>query len=117
MSLSNMTKYTAALIRYDIAKLAEKIDRITLTDGTQALYVRLNTELERKERELVTATRRELKRLAKVLTLKADIYGPNGRIYSHEAKWSVTPDGTLMHGNAIINPSSLRDGHGQQITV
>lgn len=107
---------SAALIRYDIAKLAEKIGRITLTDGTQALYVRLNTELERKERELVTATRRELKRLAKVLTFKADIYGPNGRIYSHEAQWSVTPDGTLMHGTAVLDPATLRDGNGRAIT-
>jgi hypothetical protein len=58
---------------------------------------------------------RELKRLAKVLTYKADIYGPNGRIYGFEAKFAVR-DGKLFHGTVELDPSTLTDGHGRTIT-
>jgi hypothetical protein len=66
------------------------------------------------EIRLAEATRRELKRLARVLTYKADVYGPQGRIYSHTAKWEVR-DGVLWHGSQAYDPDTLCDGHGRTI--
>ncbi len=58
---------------------------------------------------------RLLKKLARVLTFKADIYGPNGRIYGFEHKFKVK-DGKLFHGDKELDPSTLYDGHGRLIT-
>ena len=66
------------------------------------------------ELKLVVEERRYLKRLAAVLRYKADIYGPNGRIFGFEAKFAVR-DGKLFHGSAELNPDSLCDGHGRKI--
>lgn len=59
--------------------------------------------------------RRYLRRLAETLTYKADVYGPTGRIFSHQAKWKVI-DGRLLHGDIEYQPEQLTDGHGRQIT-
>jgi hypothetical protein len=62
--------------------------------------------------------RRRLKKLAEELTYKADIYGPEGRIYSFMNKWSVSEDGKLMFGEKKFNvPGDLYDGHGRDILL
>lgn len=66
------------------------------------------------EANLVIAKRQYLKRLARVLQFKADIYGPNGRIYACDAKFAVR-DGKLFHGEIELDPDLLRDGHGRPI--
>ena len=55
-----------------------------------------------------------LRRLAKLLTYKADIYGPQGRIFSFEAQWRVEGE-QLFHGDKLVDPDTLRDGHGNLI--
>ena len=72
--------------------------------------------IARLKRELATATRRENRRLAEVLTYKADVYGPAGRIYSFEHKWTVAKDGRLLLDGSEIDPLDLRDGNGRVIT-
>lgn len=103
----------ASLIRYDIRNLEKK-----LLPGCMpaALRPKVEATLAKKKAELQIAERREFKRLAKVLTFKADIYGPNGRIYSHMARWAVSDEGQLMHGTTIIDPATLTDGNGRVIT-
>lgn len=71
-------------------------------------------EIAKVEARLEVAKRRELKRLANVLKYKADIYGPEGRIYGFEAKFAVR-DGKLFHGKKELDPAKLRDGHGRLI--
>lgn len=72
-------------------------------------------KLAQMKHDLVVATRRENKRLADTLTHKADVYGPTGRIYSFEHKWSVAKTGELLLDGTVVNPSDLRDGHGRLI--
>ena len=50
-----------------------------------------------------------------ILMRKADIYGPNGRIYGFEAPFRVI-NGELFHGENKLDPATLRDGHGHRIT-
>jgi hypothetical protein len=57
----------------------------------------------------------KLKKLAKLLTYKADIYGPNGRIYACDAAFTVQ-NGKLFHGQTEIDPTTLRDGNGNPIS-
>ena len=112
----------ASLIRYDIAKLKEApvpyLAPVSVQDAFEANKARRLVQLER---DLLIANRRELKRLAKYLTYKADIYGPTGRIYSCDAKWTVREDvlgkAYLFHGDKIIDPEQLCDGHGRTITL
>jgi hypothetical protein len=113
---------SAALLRYDIRNIEANI--------TAGFLGHLGNEIARakvakKQAELAVAVRRELKRLCKVLTYKADVYGPNGRIYSHEGKWEVTPGNQLVFVKVpgtsptiytVYNPEQLTDGHGQIIT-
>lgn len=113
---------SAALIRYDIATLEKSpvsyLAPVSVQDAFEANKAR---RLARLEKDLVVATRRELKRLAKYLTYKADIYGPTGRIYSCDAKWTVREDvlgkAYLFHGDKLIDPEQLCDGHGRTITL
>ena len=63
----------------------------------------------------IKQTTKQLKALAEVLTYKADIYGPNGRIYGWEGEFKVIK-GELFHGENKLDPSTLRDGHGRRIT-
>ena len=107
---------SSALIRYDLREL-----RFTLT-GLQAVpgYDQQCASMERKiaklQADLIKATRRELKCLAKTLTYKADVYHPDiGRIFHTEAKWYVDGD-KLYHGVIRIDPAKLTDGHGRPIT-
>ena len=69
------------------------------------------------ESKLAVAKRRELKRLAQHLTYKADIYGPEGRIYSGDAKFIVSTDGKLFHGAKELDVAKLTDGHGRAISL
>ena len=58
---------------------------------------------------------RDLKRLARVLTSKADIYVYRGRrIYGFEAAFAVIGD-ELFHGTTKLDPAALIDGHGRFI--
>jgi len=113
---------TSSEIRYNIAKLQRRLlgvfDRQPETDKIVAKIGKL--------REQYPATlKRELKRLCVVLTYKADVYGPHGRIFSHEGKWSVVEqrDGLLalcfirakQGAGYCYNPEDLRDGHDQTI--
>jgi hypothetical protein len=98
----------ASLLRYELHKLRESL---RVDNGGD---ISLAFTIERKQAQLVIAERRELKRLARYLTFKADIYGPTGRIYSCDAKWTVR-DGKLFHGNKVIDPNTLTDGHGRTI--
>jgi hypothetical protein len=79
-----------------------------------------------KRAQLFRAVNRELKALAKHLTYKADIYGPNGRIFSCDGCWGVgtADDGSqcltyTTHGNVLTHykPEQLRDGNGQTINT
>lgn len=63
----------------------------------------------------IKQTTKQLSSLAKILTRKADIYGPNGRIYGFEAPFRVIGD-ELFHGENKLDPATLRDGHGRRIT-
>ena len=63
----------------------------------------------------IKQTTKQLKALAEVLTYKADIYGPNGRIYGWEAPFRVVK-GELFHGENKLDPSTLTDGHARRIT-
>lgn len=58
---------------------------------------------------------KQLNKLAKYLTFKADIYSDSGRIYGFENKF-IVKDGKLFHGTKELNPCRLFDGNGQQIT-
>jgi hypothetical protein len=71
-------------------------------------------EIAKVEARLAVAKRRELKRLARVLRFKADVYGPEGRIYGFDAPFAVR-DGKLFHGEKELDPAKLRDGHGRPI--
>ena len=108
---------TASSLRYRI----HKITRDLRTPEALALAMKsTGTPLTKLYVKLNIAERRELKRLARVLTYKADVYGPTGRIYSFEAPWTVGVDGAgkpaLFHGTKQYDPNTLRDGHGQLIT-
>ena len=63
-----------------------------------------------------TPSTKQLKALAALLARKADIYGPNGRIYGFEAPFRVIGD-ELFHGDSKLDPSALRDGHGNPIAI
>ena len=63
----------------------------------------------------IKQTTKQLNALAKILMRKADIYGPNGRIYGWEGEFKVIK-GELFHGENKLDPSTLRDGHGRRIT-
>ena len=63
----------------------------------------------------IKQTTKQLNALAKILMRKADIYGPNGRIYGFEAPFRVI-NGELFHGENKLDPATLRDGHGHRIT-
>lgn len=104
---------SAALLRYDIRNLE---NNLLLDYMPAALRPKLEATLAKKKAELQIAERRELKRLAKHLTYKADIYGPLGRIYSFEAKFHVRDD-KLFHGEIELDPAKLYDGHGRPITA
>lgn len=119
-TLDNIMR-NASLIRYDISKIQR-------TRGTQELInpasaAATDARLAKLEADLVTAERRELKRLAKHLTYKADVYtseAPGGRIYSFDAKWHVAEvDGkpALFHGTRQLDREQLCDGHGQYICI
>ena len=64
----------------------------------------------------IKQTTKQLKALAKILTYKADIYGPDGRIYGFEAPFRVI-NGELFHGKTKLDPSTLTDGHARRITA
>lgn len=101
-----------ALIRYRIHQLEKEI---MLEDDVSEARRRI----AKLEEQFEVALRRELKRLAGLLTYKADIYGPNGRIYSHTAKWTVgwlNCKPSLFHGSLAIDHTKLFDGHGELIT-
>lgn len=104
---------SASLIRYDIHRWARAIEAQVTEAGRHTYRVKL----AKSQAMLPVAERRELKRLAKYLTYKADIYGPRGRIYGFKAKFHVTTDGKLFHGDVELDPSSLEDGNGRLITV
>jgi hypothetical protein len=106
---------SASLIKYDIHTIKRAIESSDRCSDRDKLIPRLRAKLAKKEADLVIATRRELKRLAHTLTFKADIYGPTGRIHSHELKWTVR-DNKLFHGDKEIDPATLCDGHGRLIT-
>lgn len=105
---------SSALLSYDIRQL-EKF----LLPGCCPTAQRSKFEaiLAKKQQQLPIARRRELKRLARHLTYKADIYGPSGRIYAAEAKFTVSDDGRLFHGQTELDPAQLYDGHGQTIIL
>jgi len=90
----------AALLRYDIHNLTKTMETLPASLWPK----NAEATLARKKAELPIAARRELKRLAKVLTYKWDIYGPNGRIYAADAKFTVSPDGKLFHGTTELDP-------------
>lgn len=115
---------SAGLIRFDIARLKNNIASQIAPAGVAPIW---QAKLARLEADLVVAERRELKRLAKTLTFKADVYGPQGRIYSHEGKWIVKND---QHGKSALcfvrNSSgesimftrdTITNGHGEIITA
>lgn len=63
--------------------------------------------------------RKEKQRMEKLiegLTYKADIYGPNGRIYSFKAPWRFDEHGNLFHGEVQYQLKDLYDGHCRPIT-
>jgi hypothetical protein len=102
---------SAAELRYEIHRLEKD-----LSDYMPAsLRSKMETNLAKKKADLLIAHRRELKRLARYLTYKADIYGPTGRIYGFEAKFHVSPDAKLYHGTMELDPATLTDGHGRVI--
>lgn len=106
-----MSRISAAVIRYDIRKLEQKLE----VEQHAFVANALRTKIANKKVVLAATERLELKDLAKTLTYKADIYYATGRIYSADAKWTVTKDGKLMHGDKEIRPELLRDGHGRTI--
>lgn len=55
-----------------------------------------------------------LKRLAKILTYKADVYVPGRRLYSHDHKFRVVGN-SLLHGGSTIDPNQVFDGNGRNI--
>ena len=65
--------------------------------------------------QTAAARRRSNRRLARYLTYKADVYGPNGRIFSFEHKWSSSVNGALLLDGVEIDPDTLRDGNGRVI--
>ncbi len=103
---------SASLIRYDIGMLTKGLEFNTPLNRTKVEVIIL-----KKQAELIVAHRREMKRLAWVLTYKSDIYGPTGRIWNHVAKFHVTSDGKLYHGTTELDPAKLTDGHGRLITT
>jgi hypothetical protein len=104
---------SAALLRYEIARL----EKDTAGYLPVPLRAKIEASLAKKKAELPAAERRELKRLARLLTYKADIYGPNGRIYGFEAEFTVSAEGKLFHGTVELDPAQLHDGHGRLITT
>ena len=87
---------------YDEAQIALKCDK-------RAFRARAPKSI------VINARNSELRRLAEILTYKADIYTPKGRLYAFDAKFSVR-DGKLFHGQTELDPSKLTDGHGRLIT-
>lgn len=97
----------AASIRYQIHKL-----KTSLKPDLE--------KLQKLESDLPVAVRRELKQLAKVLKYKADVYGPDGRIFSCDGEWSVINNCLVFTDRetktqTTYNPEHLTDGHGQII--
>lgn len=103
---------SAALINYDIVTLEKK-----RAESGGYLSAWDTARLERCRRELPVAKRRELKRLARTLTLKADIYATGiGRIFACDARFIVRGE-RLFHGTRELDPATLCDGHGRTITA
>jgi len=102
------------MIRYKIGHILRQQKVVGEKPADSIKLAKLQAQLE-------IAQRRELKRLAKVLTYKADVYGPEGRIHSHEAKWTVRNDmggkACLYHGDMAYLADELSDGHGRTITT
>ena len=106
---------SASLIRYDIARARRNIEAGIDRAGN-------SVKLAKAQIALPIAERRELKALAKVLTYKADIYAPGGRIFSCDGTWAVDAAGLLFIDRATgharpIDPATLCDGHGRTITA
>ena len=109
---------SAALIRYEIRKLADlHASQADYRDQrvTWARIVKL-------EADHTKARRREHRALARALIYKADVYGPNGRIYSSDGFWGSNDEGvTFTNAKTQVvtsyRPEDLRDGHGNLIVV
>lgn len=116
-----MSLPSPGLIRHDLFKLRQEIEPFTidfhngsLTDNGLTKFLTLKNRIAKKEADLVVAHRRYLKQLAQTLTFKADVYYTTGRIYSHNARWTVR-DGKLFHGEVEIDHTKLTDGNGRGI--
>lgn len=122
-----MSLPSPGLIRLDLFRLRQEIEPFQidfhngkLTDAGLTKFLALKNRINKKEADLVVAERRYLKQLAKVLNCKADVYGPNGRMFTWDDESDKrTPytvrDGKLFHGEVEIDHTKLTDGHGRGI--
>jgi hypothetical protein len=117
---------SSALIRYRIHRLNADL---MLEDNVAEALLRI----EKLEKDLEVAHRRELLALCAVLNYKADVYYgtaggkpcpfptlPPGRIYPVPGQpFSVGTSesgSTLFYGNTRLDPNLITDGHGSLIT-
>jgi hypothetical protein len=106
------TLKTPGELKYDIHQLKTKIELDAILGKPN---LKTMQSLKKKTEQLEKSEMRELRKLVKTLTYKADVYGPHGRIYSWENKWTVTPAGKLKHGEKEYDAEELTDGHGRKI--
>lgn len=105
-----------SLLQLEIAQLQQELQTLHHTfPEDQNKIDKLTTKLARKATQYTVARRRFLKRIARTLQLKPDVYGPQGRIYSFQAKWRASDNGLLMHGDTPYDLTSLSDGNGGPI--
>ena len=111
----------SSLLKYKMAKLMRAINQ---TAGVSVERDILCVRYDRLSFQYRDAQRLELERLAKHLNYKADVYYPGlGRIYpgsdgrgfyTREVSLGVTG---IFHGDTVLNPDHITDGHGNTVYV
>lgn len=65
---------------------------------------------------LATDSPKYLKRLARILNEKGDVYSPAGRLYAFDGGFKVVGS-TIQHRGYVIEHERLTDGNGRSIVA
>ena len=113
--MNYLEKLSASELRFRIRQLQRSISAFTASPADEAKLAKLKAALP-------VAELRDLKRLARHLNYKADIYYPGGRLYARDGKFVVDAAGLgfVNHETGHLTPlelDKLTDGHGQVICI